>query len=80
MNETLTRYDLVKSDTAGWELKRGGRVVIRKGSKGEFLKDLEAILRRVGDGTGTVRIHTELGSMEEERTFPRAKDPRKSYG
>jgi hypothetical protein len=70
---------LVKGDH-GWELKAGGRVVARAASKVEILDDLQATLRRVGSGEGTVRIHTENGGIEEERTYPRAKDPRKSPG
>jgi hypothetical protein len=31
-------------------------------------------------GEGTVRIHREDGQLEEERTFPRSKDPRQSPG
>ncbi len=31
-------------------------------------------------GEGTVRIHREDGQFEEERTFPRSKDPRQSPG
>jgi hypothetical protein len=76
---TLTRYDLVKAEN-GWELKAGGKVVARAATKGEIVDDLEGTLRRVGDGEGTVRIHTEIGGIEEERTYPRSKDPRKSPG
>jgi hypothetical protein len=31
-------------------------------------------------GEGTVRVHREDGQLEEERTFPRSKDPRSSPG
>jgi hypothetical protein len=31
-------------------------------------------------GEGTVRIHREDGQLEEERTFPRSEDPRRSPG
>ena len=79
MAETLQRYDLVKVQD-GWELKSGGDVVAKAGTKAEIVDDLEGTLRRVGNGQGTVRIHTEIGGIEEERTYPRSKDPRKSPG
>ena len=47
----------------------------RAASEVEIVDDLEGTLRRVGDGEGTVRIHTGIGGMEEERTYPRFKDP-----
>jgi hypothetical protein len=78
--EILTRYDVVKSGKDGWELKTGGKTVAWRGSKTALVDDLQATLDRVGDGDGTVRIHTEIGGIEEERTYPRSKDPRKSPG
>lgn len=77
--ENLTRYDLTKSKQ-GWELKAGDAVVAKAATKREIVDDLEGTLRRVGNGEGTVRIHTEIGGIEEERTYPRSKDPRKSLG
>ena len=41
---------------------------------------LQRILDCVSGGEGTVRIDTEIGGFEEERTYPRSKDPRKSAG
>jgi hypothetical protein len=62
------------------ELKAGGRVVVRAAAKTELVDNLEAILKRIGSGKGTVRIHAETGGIVEERTYPRSKDPRKSPG
>jgi hypothetical protein len=78
--ENLTRYDVVKSEKHGWELKAGGKTVAWRATKVALLDDLQAMLDRFGDGDGTVHIHTEIGGIEEERTYPRAKDPRKSPG
>ena len=36
--------------------------------------------RAVGKPGGTVRIHKVDGTFEEERTFPRSRDPRQSPG
>jgi hypothetical protein len=79
----LSRYDLVKADQAGWELKSGGKVVGWFESKRAALDPggmLQMILDRLSGGEGTVRIHNEKGGFEEERTFPRSKDPRESPG
>lgn len=77
---TLDRYDLVKSKTGpGWDLNGpGGKTKATFATKGEPLKD-GALEKAIG-GKGSVRIHTEVGAIEEERTFPRSADPRKSPG
>lgn len=74
MAQTLNRYDLVKGSD-GWELKSRGEILAAYSTKAEAL---EKIPHRVT--SGTVRIHTEIGAVEEERTYPRSKDPRKSPG
>jgi hypothetical protein len=82
MARNLTRYDLVKGKD-GWELKTGGRVVGQFERKSQALKpdeEVQRILDRLSGGEGTVRIHTEIGGIEEERTYPRSRDPRKSPG
>ena len=69
--ECVTRYDLVKAEGGGWQLNSGGKLVAWRKDKSVLLNDLQATLDRVGDGDGMVRIHTESGSVEEERTYPR---------
>jgi hypothetical protein len=77
VNENLTRYDLVKAVT-GWSLKSGGTVYKSFATKELALSGgLRRVLSRTG---GTVRIYTKVGGIEEERTYPRSKDPRKSRG
>ena len=39
-----------------------------------------ALKRAVGREGGSVKIHKENGRMQEERTYPSSKDPRKSRG
>jgi hypothetical protein len=78
----LTRYDLVKGDD-GWVLKTEGRVVGVFDTKAKALGrggPLQRLLNKLSGGEGTVRIHTEIGGIEEERTYPRSRDPRKSLG
>ena len=81
MAQNLTRYDVVDAGN-GWELKTGGRVIFHFATKSEAIDHgrLQQILDQVSSGEGTVRIHTEIGGIEEERTYPRSKDPRKSPG
>ncbi|MBS0233464.1 MAG: DUF2188 domain-containing protein [Proteobacteria bacterium] len=67
-------YDPQKDD---WALtSQSGRVVKREPTKGELLDG------GLGQyiSTGTVRIHKEDGKFQEERTFPRSRDPKKSPG
>jgi hypothetical protein len=66
MTETLRRYELMKA-TEGWELRSGGVVVATYRSKSDAVDDLPHQVLR-----GTVGIHTEIGDLEEERTFPRS--------
>jgi hypothetical protein len=80
--QNLARYDLVKVDD-GWELKTEGRTVGRFSSKVKALGrggSLQKLLAKLSGGEGTVRIHTEMGGIQEERTYPRSKDPRQSLG
>jgi hypothetical protein len=75
----LQRYTL-KQEGDGWELKdQEGGVVTTFKSKAEATSggQLEKAIGKIG---GTVRIHKEDGTFEEERTFPRAEDPRERPG
>lgn len=71
-------YDRKKQD---WSLKQDGsdRAKRRfetkaKATKGGVLKSA------VGADGGSVKIEKKKGGFEEERTFPRSKDPRSSKG
>jgi hypothetical protein len=73
----LKRFEL-KTDGDGWGLfdQLGERVKAFK-TKAEALGagTLEKLV-----GEGTVGIHREDGQFEEERTYPRSSDPRRSPG
>ncbi len=74
----LNRFTLKPGADSGWELINQERAVVRRfRTKAAALEGgvLEALV-----GEGTVRIHKEDGTIEEERTFPRARDPRSSPG
>ncbi len=67
----LKRFTLKKDDD-GWALFNQHNERLKGFSTGSVLEKLV--------GEGTVRIHREDGQFEEERTFPRSKDPRQSPG
>ncbi|KIY41198.1 hypothetical protein TZ03_08400 [Pseudomonas sp. 10-1B] len=63
----------------GWELKKAGaeRASKRAATKQELLSSL----REFFDGkTASVKIHKADGTLEEERTYPRSADPRRTKG
>jgi len=70
-NERRESWDLTKDSTH--------RVVKSFDSKGEATTG--GVLRRaVGENGGSVKIQKENGRFQEERTYPRSKDPRRSKG
>jgi hypothetical protein len=78
---TLRRFDLVHDkQKKAWQLKDATGAVKRSfDSKGDVTAGgvLEDVL---GPQGGTVRIHDQDGKIQEERTFPGSKDPRRSPG
>lgn len=81
--DNLTPYTLSYDDARGdWQLKRDGadRATRRFKTKEEATKGgvLESAL---GSAGGSVKIQKKEGSrFQEERTFPRSRDPRQSPG
>lgn len=77
---TLDKYTLHKDrKTDRWRLEKEGSDRAKKtyGTKDEALKSLR---KDVGSGGGSVRIRKLDNTIQEERTYPRAKDPRRSKG
>ncbi|TWC22867.1 MULTISPECIES: DUF2188 domain-containing protein [unclassified Pseudomonas] len=63
----------------GWELKKAGAE--RASKKAATKQELMNALTDFFDGkTASVKIHRADGSIEEERTYPRSADPRRSKG
>lgn len=62
-----------------WSLTKEGnkRASLATDTKAELLKSTAGFLAGKG---GSVKIHKETGEIQEERTYPRANDPRKSKG
>lgn len=78
----LDKYHLTHNAKAGnWRLKREGGQRATKvfDSKGHATKG-GALADAIGKGGGSVRIHKQDGTIQEERTFPRSEDPKSSKG
>jgi hypothetical protein len=77
----LPKYSLAyNAKSKKWELKSesSGSVVKTFSSKAGATKG--GVLNRVVGGKGTVRIKKRNGKVQEERTYPRSMDPRRSRG
>jgi hypothetical protein len=77
----LPKYTLSKDKTRNdWALtdEASKRTVKRFATKAEATK--RGVLANAVRGTGSVRIRKENGRIQEERTFPRSRDPRSSKG
>jgi len=69
----------VSPATDGWELRKVGaeRASKRSATKQELVGSLAEFFE---GKTASVKIHKADGTIEEERTYPRAADPRRSKG
>lgn len=69
----------IKSHDGHWDLTKEGadRASISKPTKEEIVSATELFM---ADKTGSVKIHLANGQIEEERTYPRSADPRRSKG
>ena len=77
----LRRFTLAHdSNKDNWKLEdASGRVVKRFDTKTEATKG-GVLEKAVGSLGGSVRIHKEDGVLQEERTYPGSRDPKKSAG
>lgn len=69
-NEQKDRWDLNEDKTA--------KLIKTFDTKAEATKG--GVLEKAIGGEGSVKIEKENGRYQEERTFPRSEDPRKSKG
>ena len=62
-----------------WELKKQGnsKASLTADTKAEAIQKMRDYM---SDKTGSVKIRKMDGTFQEERTYPRAADPRKSKG
>lgn len=77
---TMDKFTLHKDgESEKWRLEKEGADRAKRvfDTKSEALKGLRAAL---GPAGGSVRIRKTDNSIQEERTYPRAKDPKKTPG
>jgi hypothetical protein len=75
----LNRFTLKHGKDGGWALRdQEGAIITTFSNKADAVTG--GRLEKAIGGEGTVRIHKEDGTFEEERTFPRSEDPRRSPG
>jgi hypothetical protein len=76
----MKRIDVVKK-AGGWAGDSGGRTVpnTKAPTKADAIKKVAAAAKRDPEPV-SVRIHNMDGKIQEERTYPRAADPRRSKG
>ncbi len=76
----MKRIDVVKKRD-GWAGESGGRTVpnTKAATKAEAIKRVAAAAKKDSQPV-SVRIHKGDGTFQEERTYPRSADPRKSKG
>lgn len=78
----LPKFHLVKDTKQNnWKLEPegGGRARARFETKGEATAG-GTLSGALGKAGGSVRIHKTDGTIQEERTFPRSRDPKDSKG
>lgn len=74
----MDNYHLTKNDDH-WQLAKEGasRASLSGTTKKETIEKAHAFLE---GKVASLKIHGEDGKVQEERTYPRAKDPKKSPG
>ncbi len=81
-DRNLPRYHLTRDQAKGdWKLQKEGaeRATRRFETKSEATAG-GVLESAVGEAGGSVRIHLENGRIQEERTYPRSRDPKESPG
>jgi hypothetical protein len=76
----MKRIDVVKKRD-GWAGESGGRTVpnTKAATKAEAIKRTAAAAKKDSQPV-SVKIHKADGTFQEERTYPRSADPRRSKG
>lgn len=76
----MDNYHLTKNGSK-WELTKEGNSKASKSyetTKDEAIKQSASYLK--GGAGGSLKIHKEDGKIQEERTYPKSKDPKTSEG
>jgi hypothetical protein len=77
----LTRYDLTHNKAKDkWELGNATQGVLKSFANKTKATSGGVLSKAIGADGGSVRIHKTDGKIQEERTYPRSADPKKSPG
>lgn len=79
---TLPKFNLeFNKETENWDLEnvKSGKVIQTFPTK-EKATQSGVLKKAIGEEGGSVKIKKINGRIQEERTFPRSKDPKKSKG
>jgi hypothetical protein len=74
----MKRIDVVKKGDE-WVAESGRNVITRSKTKQQAVRSTAKAARSSGEAT-SVRIHNVDGRIQEERTYGRGADPRRSRG
>jgi len=74
----MKQIDVMKTNDR-WVARSGGNVLVSASTKAQAVRDTTTAARRLGEPV-SVRIHGLNGRIQEERTYPRVADPRRSRG
>ena len=80
--DRLPSFHLTRDKSrGGWQLEKAGsdRARARFDTKAEALKG-GTLKTAVGKEGGSVKIHKQNGRIQQERTYPRGRDPKNSKG
>ncbi len=74
----LDKFHLTKKGDE-WRLEKAksDKALVKAGTKKEAMQKM---MKYMAKREGSVRIHKENGKIQEERTYPRYKDSKKSKG
>jgi hypothetical protein len=74
----MQNYHIVKNDRE-WQFKKEGadKALITAETKAEAISQMREYME---DKVGSVKIHNADGKIQEERTYPRSRDPEESEG
>ena len=77
----LPKFTLTHNDKkSGWDLKQDKSEKVIKHFETKEDATTGGILKKAIGGEGSVKIEKINGGYQEERTFPRSEDPKKSKG
>lgn len=70
-------YDKAQEE---WQLKNGSKQVVKTFDKKAEALQGGVLKNAVGAGGGSVQVRNQDGTIQQERTYPRSADPKRSPG